>query len=453
MIPLSFAQQRLWFAARPEGSGATDRTPMALRLDGELDVGTLEAALADVIDRHEVLRTVFAVTSGRPRQRVLALGELCLRLETVRVAEQDVAAMAAGLAAEPFDPAAPVRARLLTLGPLAHVLVLVPRYIAAHNAAAGALAGDIGTAYAARSRGLAPDWGPPPAWHADDETWWQGALGDAANPDSPFSRQVAWWRGALAGAPSELALAADRPRPAVASHRGHAVRLEVPAAVHRRLAELARAQDVTVLTVVQAALAVLLSKLGAGEDIPSGAVADAGGAAAPAYPAGFFVNVLVTRTDLSGNPEFTEILSRMRDYRRGALEHQEMSFERLAAALAPDRWPARHPLFQVMVAVGNDGIAAAKPPGLRVTALYSGPPAAPVDLDISLTQESDGMGRPGGLGGVLTAAADLFDPATAEAIAGLAHRGARRGCRRPGGPASADPGHGRGGAGAGRRAL
>ncbi|NGN66780.1 amino acid adenylation domain-containing protein [Streptomyces sp. A7024] len=430
VLPLSYAQQRMWFLNRLEENdpeaGAAYNMPMALRLSGELDTAALEAALGDVADRHESLRTIFPETEGTPRQQVLegAVGRPPLVVADTPAEQVD--AVIAAQTSRGFDLSVdlPWRIRLLATGPAEHVLLIVAHHVAVDGWSMGVLARDLGAAYTARREGRAPEWQPLPVQYADYALWQREVLGELDDPGSLISGQLAYWHDALAGAPQELPLPADRQRPPVASFQGNTVPVRVDAQTHERLVGLAQRSKVTTFMVLQAALAALLSRMGAGDDIPIGTAVAGRGDAALDDLAGFFVNTLVLRTDLSSDPPFTELLGRVREADLSAYAHQDLPFERVVEDLNPTRSMGRNPLFQVSLGVqsaSQDQGRLWDLPGLRVRPLApdSGPESVParVDLSAELSEQRDGDGRPAGIGGVLLYATDLFDEGTAEALA------------------------------------
>ena len=419
LVPLSYAQQRLWFLVQMEGASPTYNVPVVLRLEGDLDTAALEAALGDVITRHEVLRTVYPADGGQPYQHVLDMAELSWELPVTGTTEKDLPQAVDQVAQHAFDLAAeiPRHARLFRLGPTAHALVVAIHHIAADGASMGLLARDISAAYSARYEGRAPMWPPLRVQYADYAIWQRELLGDENDPSSLLSRQLAYWRHALDELPEELQLPADRPRPTTPGNRGYAIPLRLNAALHQRLMAVARTHGATLFIVVQAALAVMLSRLGAGDDIPVGSPVAGRTDQALDELVGFFVNTLVLRTDVSGDPAFAELLDRVRECWLGALDHQDVSFERLVEELAPERSPNRNPLFQVNLAFQNNPFQELDLPGLRISTLPVGAESARFDLNVLLGETSDGDNGPAGLRGAMIASADLFDLTTAWRLA------------------------------------
>ncbi|ACZ88334.1 non-ribosomal peptide synthetase [Streptosporangium roseum] len=421
---LSFAQHRLWIVDQLAEPGGLYTIPLVLRLSGRLDRAALEAAIGDVAWRQETLRTVFPARDGRPSPRVL---EAVPGLTVVETGEAELWAAVEEEALRPFDLSAepPVRALLFALGsgapvePDEHVLVLLFHHIAMDGWSLAPLRQDLALAYTARTRGEAPSWEPLPVRYSDYARWQRDLLGDAADPDSPASVQTAYWREALAGAPDELALPADRPRPPVTGHRGASVPLRLSPDLHGRLLALAKANRSTLFMVVQAGLAALLTRLGAGTDVPIGAPVAGRTDEALDRLVGFFANTLVLRTDTSGDPAFRELLARVRETDLAAYAHQDVPFDQVVEAVNPPRIPGCPPLFQVMLALNNTPEDQAELPGLTTTpdptySLY-GFGGAKCDLAFGLN-ENLSAGAPAGVDGVVQYATDLFDHGTVESI-------------------------------------
>ncbi|GAA2589768.1 amino acid adenylation domain-containing protein [Actinomadura fulvescens] len=418
-VPLSYAQQRLWFLNRFEGRSTTFTMPAALRLAGAVDHEALQAALGDVVARHESLRTIFPDASGTARQLVLDPAQARPRLTVTETDEARLPAELAAAAGQGFDLSVepPLRVRLFSLGGDVHVLLLVLHHIAADGWSMAPLARDVILAYAARGEGRAPDWAPLPVQYADYTLWQQELFGSEDDPGSLVSRQLAYWKDALAGLPDQLELPADRPRPAEASHRGATFAFELDAGLHARLLKLARESGASLFMVMQAAYAALLTRLGAGTDVPIGSPIAGRTDEALDDLVGMFVNMLVLRTDTSGDPSFRELIGRVKETDLAAYAHQDLPFERLVEVLNPARSMSRHPLFQVALSFQNNPEARLELDGMSVGVepLTSG--AAKYDLSLYLEERHGEDGAPAGIEAGLEYALDLFDPATAESIA------------------------------------
>ncbi|MFD7665831.1 amino acid adenylation domain-containing protein [Streptomyces sp. NPDC059788] len=420
-VPLSFAQQRLWFLNRVEGANPTYNLPVTLRLTGRLDRDALRAALGDLSDRHEPLRTAFGQDDFGPYQRVLPPAPF--ELETVEATEDRLRDQLDAAVEHRFDLTAdaPVRAWLFALSDHEHVLLLLLHHIAADGWSMPLLRRDLTVAYTARCEGRAPQFQPLAVQYADYALWQREMLGSEDDPESLITRQLAYWSEQLAGMPEELRLPADRPRPRVAGHRGGMLVFDVPERTHAGLDRLARDTRSTLFMVVQAGLAALLSRLGAGSDIPIGTPIAGRTDDAIGELVGFFVNTLVLRTDVSGSPTFKELIARVRDTDLAAYAHQDVPFERLVEVLNPERSLSRHPLFQVQLSFNNnDQRAAAELHGQLTGLTVADEPvtvgAAKFDLLFSFAERRGAEGEPAGMRASLEFALDLFDPDTAQWI-------------------------------------
>ncbi|MEU5499941.1 non-ribosomal peptide synthetase, partial [Streptomyces griseofuscus] len=312
----------------------------------------------------------------------------------------------------------PVRAWLFQVGVDEFVLVAVVHHIAGDGWSLGPLARDLAVAYAARCEGVAPGWEPLPVQYADYTLWQRELLGDEDDSESVGASQVEFWRGELADIPDELTLPFDRSRPVVASYAGDVVELAFDERVHRGVVSLARERGASVFMVMQAAVAALLSRLGAGEDIPIGSPVAGRLDEALDDLVGFFVNTLVLRTDVSGDPSFAELVERVRETDLRAFGAQDVPFERLVEVLNPVRSMGRHPLFQVALAFQNAPVSDLEMPGLDVLAEPGATGAAKFDLSFNLSESFTGAGEPAGISGGIEFATDVFDRATIERMVG-----------------------------------
>jgi amino acid adenylation domain-containing protein len=402
--PLSFAQERLWFLAQLQPDDASYNIPLAIRMEGALDVPALAAAVGDLVARHEVLRTSFTVTEGRPAQRVHDASPL--ELPVIALAGED--ALRGALAAEsarPFDLAAgpAFRARLFALAPEDHVLQLVVHHACADGWSMGVLTRELGAAYEARRAGRAPALPPLPVQYADYAAWQRGWL---AGP--VLDAQLAYWKDALGGAPAALELPTDRPRPPVQTHAGARRALTLPPELAAALRALSRRRGATLFMTLLAAFDVLLARYTGEGDIAVGTPI-AGRTHAETEPLiGCFLNTLVLRTAVDESLSASDLIARVKSVCLGAYAHQDMPFERLVQELAPERDLGRSPLFQVSFALQNTPRS-----GLRLGDLAlrgAGGETVTAKFDLSLVMND----APAGLTASFLYNTDLFDAATIE---------------------------------------
>jgi amino acid adenylation domain-containing protein len=410
--PLSPGQERLWFLERLAPGTAAYHVPAALRLQGELDAAALERALAEVVSRHEILRTRFVERDGAPVQVVdPPPGAPLIALDDLRslAPHEREAALEERLAAEAlrtFDLAAehPIRARLWRLGDAEHALQLVMHHIATDGWSLGIMQRELWTAYHAFTRGERPAWAPLPMQYADHATAQRELLSGER-----LEREVAFWREHLDGAPPTLELPVDRPRPASLTFRGSGVEREVGAATLHALRALGREERCTLYITLLAVWHLLLARLAGVDDVVVGSPV-AGRTSARVEPLiGFFVNTIAVRADLSGDPTFRGLLRRVREAAVGALRHQDFPFDRVVEMLAPGRSSGLNPIFQTIFALEPASGAGARLPGLAMEPLHP-KVEAPAKFDLSLFafEFTDRLS----LG--LSYSTDLFDAATAE---------------------------------------
>ncbi|RPH56883.1 amino acid adenylation domain-containing protein, partial [bacterium] len=381
-LPLSFAQQRLWLVDQLAPDSPAYSMPAAVRLHGELPAGVLERVFAEIVRRHETLRTTFASHEDGPVQAIAPEPRPQLPLVDLSgLPDDEREARARRLAREearrPFDlQRGPLlRLTLVRLGEQDHLLLLTMHHIVSDGWSVGVFIREMTALFAAFSRGLPSPLPELPVQYADFAVWQRTWLQGEA-----LEGQLAFWKNQLAEAPRTLELPTDRPRPAVQTFRG-ATRLTVlPPQLSDRVRELCRREGATPFMVLLAAWAVLLGRHAGQERVPVGTPIAGRNRQEIEGLIGFFVNTLVLPVELSGSPGFTGLVGRVRQTALDALAHQDLPFERLVEELAPERDLSRSPLFQVLFALQNAPAASLELPGLTLSALEVDGGIAKVDL-------------------------------------------------------------------------
>ncbi|WP_280277313.1 non-ribosomal peptide synthetase [Nocardia wallacei] len=415
VVPLSFAQRRLWFIHRLEGLSATYNIALALRLTGDFDVAAARAAVGDVLARHESLRTIFFEDDGTPAQRVLDAAQLVapVTVNDVDAAELDAAVTASVRYGFELSSEIPLRTTVFRVGARDCVLVVLIHHIAADGWSMTPLLRDLATAYTARLAGHAPQWEPLPVQYADYTLWQQELLGSHLDRDSVLFQQFEYWRRELDGVPEQLRLPTDRPRGRVADYRGDMVLFSIDVDTRAAVERLAAREGATVSMVLQSALAVLLFKLGAGDDIPIGSPIAGRTDQALAELVGFFVNSWVLRARVDPAASFAETLGQVRAKALAAYENQDIPFELLVELLNPVRSAAHHPLFQVSLAFQNNTLPVLELPNVRIEPYPAYTATARFDMFFNITDAPAGREW----AGLVEYATGLFDRSTVEAMA------------------------------------
>lgn len=415
-LPVSYSQHLMWVGQNTRGDNASLNTPIVVSLQGELNLKALTAALNDLVARHETLRTRFAVVEGQPVQVITPFEQVELEVPCIDVSAERVREKVFDAITRVFDLAVdlPFRPSILRVGPQSHVLVMLFHHIACDAFSLAPLTRDLTLAYQSRLAGQAPPFAALPVDYADYAVWHRALLGDVNQPDSLYAEQLAYWKKTLDGVPATLALPQDRPRPPTPSYRGEVVPLRIEAGLHQRLSALARAHTMTLSMVLQAALGIFYTRLGAGEDIPLGAILAGRSDQALSELVGCFLTQWVMRVDTSGNPRVDEVLERVRAQALNAYENQDIPYLKLVTELLPVRSPAHYPLFQTMLILQNTPSETFAVPGLdaQVYPAHSG--NTKWDLYYMLYEKYGEHGEALGMDGILEYAVDLFNRDTAE---------------------------------------
>lgn len=425
-VPLSFAQQRLWFLAQMDPDSGAYNLPFALRLGGTVNHHLLERSFLALLRRHETLRTTFPAVDGEPRQVIVEADHFPIPIEDLAALPESertatISRYVESEAHEPFrlDRDLPIRARLLRISADAHILLVTVHHIAADAWSLAIVTHEIATAYntlanqpevfAGQQDGDPSTLLPPPPIHYRDFAWWQRQW--LQGP--VLERELGYWKQRLGAAPPQLALHTDHPRPEQQSYRGGRITFHIPAEVLDPLRRLSRRQGVTLFMTLLAAFKVLLSRLARQTDILVGTDVANRNRAETEQLVGFFVNLLPLRTDLSGNPSFLQLLGRVRDTALGAYAHQDVPFEKIVESLKLPRDLGRNPLVQVLFVLQNVPPPSLELSGVNVESLEFEHEVSRFDVGLFMEETEDGCA------GLWKFSRDLFE---FETIAGWTQR-------------------------------
>ncbi|ROZ98632.1 non-ribosomal peptide synthetase, partial [Gordonia sp. OPL2] len=441
LVRVSGVQRGMWLLNRADPDSANYNVALALRMSGALNVEALQAAITDIVDRHEALRTRYPMIDGAPTQVILPIEEVVghLDLETIDVTG-DLGDAIAAVTGVGFDVVAspPIRFALLRVATDDHVLVFVVHHLSADGASMAPLARDLMAAFTARRGGASPSWAPLPVQYADYALWQHDRLsepaGDADNSDADNSdadvrdtgagvvteedRQLRYWADRLAGAPAQAELPADRPRPLTPTFGGATVGFEVPADLVSSLESLARRHNTTLFMVTHAAFAVVLARITGKDDLVIGTPYAGRGDAALDNVVGMFVNTLALRTRVPVAEGFADVLERVRTEDLMDMAHADVAFDQIVARVLPAAPTSYNPLFQVMFAFQNIEFPTVELDGLQISPEDENLAAAKVDLQLTLFPDDPAGDRGDGrMRGELLYATDLFDRGTVNRIA------------------------------------
>ncbi|HEY9856592.1 MAG TPA: amino acid adenylation domain-containing protein, partial [Stenomitos sp.] len=414
VIPLSFAQRRLWFMDQLEPGNPQYNMPTAMRLVGLLDVDALEKSLNEIVSRHEVLRTTYSTIDGEPVQVIhpnLSIPLSILDLQHLEPTQREAEAqrLAVKESQRPFDLGQDpmLRASLLKLGEQEHWVLATMHHIASDGWSIGVIIQELMALYTAFSQGKASPLPELSIQYADFAHWQQSYL-----QGEVLDQQVTYWKEKLQGAPSLLELPTDRPRPAIKTTQGATRAFRLSKALADKLQDLSRKEGATLFMTLLAAFQTLLHRYSGQEDVVVGSPIANRNRAELEPLIGFFVNTLALRADLSENPTFRQLLGQVKETTLGAYAHQDVPFEKLVEALQPERNLSHTPIFQVMFVLQNNPRGTLQLPGVSLEMLASDSQTSKFDLTLSLSESPDA------LAGSIEYATDLFDASTIERMVG-----------------------------------